>query len=178
MYIWAGIDVDTQLSGIKEKAKLIDQQIGFKNSCFTLPLHISLKTSFPLDKPMCNYVIEEINRYFASLKPFEIHIDKLEMYDHIMWIRMRRNAELDKVHDELNKLLLSKYNILLHEYDLDYKYHTTLFMSDKKEEIHQAYQLMQNIELPQSICANQFIIGTSETGELGSYKIYKKIIKS
>lgn len=87
---------------------------------------------------------------------------------------MSRNEELDKVHDDLNKILLEKYNIGLHEYDLDYKYHTTLFMDNNTNNIKDTYNLINKIELPQSILANQFIIGVSETGELGSYSIYKK----
>lgn len=63
----------------------------------------------------------------------------------------------------------------MHEYDLDYKYHTTLFMDNNTHSIKEAYNLINNIELPQSIIANQFIIGVSKTGELGSYSIYRKI---
>ena len=102
-------------------------------------------------------------------------MDKIEMYDNIIWIRMKRNTYLDKVHDELNSILLEKYNIKLHEYDLDYKYHTTLFMDSNKDSIKEAYNLVKEVDLPQNIKANQFIIGTSETGELGTYKIYKRI---
>lgn len=46
MYIFLGIDVDNQFAEIKNKATIIDKNIGFKNSCFTLPSHISLKASF------------------------------------------------------------------------------------------------------------------------------------
>lgn len=97
------------------------------------------------------------------------------MYENIIWIRMCRNKELDKVHDDLNNLLLEKYNVRLHEYDLDYKYHTTLFMDNNTNSIKDAFDLINKMELPQSIMANQFIIGVSETGELGSYTISHKI---
>ncbi len=175
MYIFLGIDVDDQFSEVKNKAKLIDKSIGFKNSCFTLPLHISLKASFKMDNSNFDNVIEEVINYYLSIQPFKIDIYKLEMYDNIIWIRMCRNKELDKAHDDLNKILLEKYNVGLHEYDLDYKYHTTLFMDNNTHSIKSAYNLMDKTELPQSIMVNQFIIGVSETGELGSYSIYKKI---
>lgn len=175
MYIFLGIDVDDQSSKVKSEAGLIDKNIGFENSCFTLPLHISLKASFKIDNSIFDNVIEEVINYYLSIHPFKIDIYKLEMYDNIIWIRMCRNEELDKVHDDLNKILLEKYNVGLHEYDLDYKYHTTLFMDNNTNNIKDAYNLINKIELPQSIIANQFIIGVSETGELGSYSIYKKI---
>jgi len=135
MYIFYGIDVDEQLSEVKNKAKLIDRSIGFVNSCFTLPLHISLKASFKIDNSIFNNVIEEIISYYLSISQFKIKIHKLEMYDNIIWIRMYRSKELDKIHDDLNKILLDKYNIGLHEYDLDYKYHTTLFMDNNTGEL-------------------------------------------
>lgn len=177
MYIFLGIDVDEQFSEIKTKSQLIDKSIGFQNSCFTLPLHISLKASFKIDNSPFDNIIEEVINYYLSIQPFKIDIYKLEMYDNIIWIRMCRNKELDKVHDDLNKILLEKYNIGLHEYDLDYKYHTTLFMDNNSDSIKEAYKLINKVELPQSIIAGKFIIGVSETGELGSYNVYKRVKK-
>ncbi len=175
MYIFLGIDVDNEFAEIKKKANIIDKNIGFKNSCFTLPMHISLKTSFKIDSSNFDSVIEEVMNYYSSIRPFKIDIYRLEMYDNIVWIRMCRNRELDKVHDDINRILLEKHNIRLHEYDLDYKYHTTLFMDDNTHSIKEAYNMISKTDLPQSIIANQFIIGVSKTGELGSYRIYKKI---
>lgn len=175
IHIFLGIDVENQFTEIKDKAREIDKNIGFKNSCFTLPLHISLKASFEIDKSIFNQVIEEVVNYYLSIQPFKITILNLESYDNIIWIRMNRNKTLDKVHDELNQNLLEKYKIKLHEYDLDYKYHTTLFMDNNPDIIKEAYEQINNIGLPKYLTANQFIVGVSETGELGSYKIYKRI---
>ncbi len=175
MYIFLAIDVDNQFSEIKNKASIIDENIGFQNSCFTLPMHISLKASFKIDSSNFDSVIEEVVNYYSSIQSFKIDIYRLEMYDNIVWIRMCRNRELDKAHDDINRILLEKHNIGLHEYDLDYKYHTTLFMDDNTHSIKEAYNLINKTELPQNIMANQFIIGVSETGELGSYSIYRKI---
>ncbi len=76
MYIFLGIDVDNQFSEIKNKAKLIDKSIGFQNSCFTLPLHISLKASFKIDNSNFDNVIEEVINYYFSIQPFKIDIYK------------------------------------------------------------------------------------------------------
>lgn len=48
-------------------------------------------------------------------------------------------------------------------------------MDNNTNSIKEAYDLINKMELPQSIMANQFIIGVSETGELGSYTISHKI---
>lgn len=175
MYIFLGIDVDNQFLKIKNKAEVIDKNMDFQNPCFTLPLHISLKASFKINKSIFDNIIEEIINYYLTIQPFKIDIYKIEMYYNIIWIRMCRNKELDKVHYDLNSILLNKYHIELHEYDLDYKYHTTLFMDNSPIKIREAYALIDKGQLPESITANEFIIGVSESGELGSYNIYKRV---
>jgi len=177
MYIFLGIDVDNQFLEFKNKAKSVGERIYFKNSCFVLPLHISLKAAFKIEDSIFDNAIEDIVNYYSTIEAFKIDISKLEMYDNIIWVRMIRNKMLDKVHDGLNKMLLDKYNIPLHEYDLDYKYHTTFFMDDDAEKIKEAYSLIKNVKLPQCLTANRFIIGVSETGELGSYRVHKCIKK-
>ena len=49
MYVWVGIDVDSQLQKIKSKTRKLEQDIGFLHSNLTLPLHISLKMPFEID---------------------------------------------------------------------------------------------------------------------------------
>lgn len=108
MYIFLGINVDDQLLEVKNKAKLIDKNIDFTNSCFTLPLHISLKASFKVGYSNFDNVIADVINYYLSIRPFKIDIYQLEMYDNIIWIRMSRSEELDKVHDDLNKIFIRK----------------------------------------------------------------------
>ncbi len=50
-------------------------------------------------------------------------------------------------------------------------------MDDNVNNIKEAYSFINKENLPKSIIANNFIIGVSQTGELGSYKIYKRIKK-
>lgn len=175
MYVWIGIDVDNSLKEVKNKALVIDKTIKFKNSCFTLPLHISLKTAFEVDEDSFEKVISTIVHYFLSIRPFKIYVNSFEKYDNIIWIRMNRNKELDKIHDDLNNSLKDEYGIELHEYDLDYKYHTTLFMDNNFNSINEAYNIIKKEKLPTSIVADLFLIGTSKSGELGTYTIYKKV---
>ena len=175
MYIWIGINVDDQLSGIKEKAAKIDREAEFKNSCFTLPLHISLKISFPAESADFQSVIDDITDYYRSIKPFEISVKGFEKDRNIVWIRMVNNREIDKIHDDLNEMLLSKYKVGLHEYDLDYKFHTTLFMDDDEDKISKAYELIRDVRLPKSLNINRFLIGISDSGNLGTYSIYREI---
>lgn len=175
MYIWIGINVDGQLSDIKEKAMKIDRELEFKNSCFTLPLHISLKISFPMENGDFEAVIGDITDYYKSIKPFHIGVKGLEKDENIAWIRMVNNAEIHKIHDDLNEMLLQKYKVGLHEYDLDYKFHTTLFMDDDADKISKAYDLIKDVALPETLYINRFLIGTSQSGSLGTYSVYREI---
>jgi 2'-5' RNA ligase len=175
MYIWIGIDVDGQLCEIKQKALEIDRDFNFENSCFTLPLHISLKMSFPMSGDNFQSVVYDIASYFESTAPFEISLKGIEAYENIVWIRMINNEEINKIHDDLNDMLLSKYGVGLHEYDLDYKFHTTLFMSDDEDKIKTAYEEIKDTSLPDTLKINRFLIGTSNSGKLGTYSVFKEI---
>lgn len=176
MYIWIGINVDEQLTIIKEKAFTIEKTLGFKNSNFTLPLHISLKISFEVDDSVYLNVIETIAEYYQTLNAFEIAVKGIEKDEVIVWIRMHSNENINKIHDDLNEILKNKFSVGIHEYDLDYKFHTTLFMDNDKEKIDKAYDLIRNEVIPSILSANKFVIGTSESGSLGTFSVCKTVI--
>ena len=175
MYIWIGINVDSQLCDVKKQALEIDRRLNFKNSCFTLPLHISLKISLPVDDSKIQSVTGDIVEYYQSLKPFQIAIKGLEKDKNILWIRMVNNGDIDRIHDDLNEMLLERYSIGLHEYDLDYKFHTTLFMDGDEDKISKAYEYIKGVALPPSLTIDSFLIGTSKSGALGTYSVFKEI---
>lgn len=175
MYIWVGIDVDSQLWDIKHTAYSAEKEIGFKNSNFTLPLHISLKISFPVDDGIYLDVVQALTEYFKTLSPFEICVKGIENETSIVWIRMSHNETLNKIHDKLNSMLLDSYGVGLHEYDGDYKFHTTLFMEDNNEKTDIAYDKVKNIKIPEKLIANKFVIGISDTGALGTYRVFRTV---
>ena len=88
---------------------------------------------------------------------------------------MKKNNILDNIHIDLNSMLLEKYNIGLHEYDLDFLFHTTLFMDNDEEKIKKAYERIKDITIPKAMLINKYIIGISETGEPGTYTVIKEI---
>mgnify|MGYP003289483294 CR=1 FL=1 len=175
MYIWIGIDVDDQLPRIKAAAKEIEDRIGFRHSNFTLPLHISLKISFPVPEDQAAKVMRDITAVFEETPGFSIPVQGIFLDEVITWILMKENPTLNALHDRLNSLLLEKYQIPLHEYDLDYKFHTTLFMDDDRDKVCRAYKAIRDIPVPDNLIANCFVIGTSPTGKLGSYRVVHQI---
>ena len=178
MYIWIGIDVDSQLTEIKEKAIAAERRIGFCNSNFTLPLHISLKISFPIADELFIEVKDDIVAILNEYEAFEIDVCGIELFENICWIRMHRNLDLDDIHDKLNKILLEKYGVPLHEYDTDYKFHTTLFMDKDPSKVLDAFNALHGVEAPSKLIAERFVIGTSESGALGTYRVVFEYRKS
>ena len=175
MYIWVGVEVESQIAEIKKFASEIEKKIGFENSNFTLPMHISLKISFPVLDAVAENVMKDIEKLYHSVTPFEIAVDKIECYENISWIRYKQNDKIDEIHDRLNAMLFEKYGVGLHEYDCDYKFHTTLFMENNEEKIRSAYETVKNVYLPEKISVNKLLIGVSESGKLGSYRVFREV---
>jgi 2'-5' RNA ligase len=171
MYIWVGVDVENQLLEVKEKTMEVEKKLGFANSNFTLPLHISLKISFKVDDNIYQKVINKITTYYRSLKPFEVEVKDIENFNTIVWIRMVNNKMIDQIHDDLNKMLFKEYNVGLHQYDLDYAFHTTLFMDNDTVKVNKAYEMIKDVKLPSKLMINKFVVGTSKDGSLGSYAV-------
>ncbi len=171
MYVWIGIDVDDQYGKIKEIAKKIDDELCFKHSCFTLPMHISLKISFKIDESDYEKVSKTILDVFEKIKPFEIAVKGIQDEGNICWIRMQDNPCLNALSTEINHILGEKHGVPLHEYDLDFKFHTSLFLDDDHQKVHQAYMRVRDVALPEKLIAHRFVIGTSKDGQLGTYKV-------
>lgn len=175
MYIWTGIDVDSQLTEVKSQVKALEESIGFNNSNFTLPFHISLKISFEVDDAIYPDVVNTIIEYYKILKPFDIEVSGIEIENVIVWLRMKGSEIINKIHDDLDRILMEKYGVPRHEYDLDYKFHTTFFMDSDEEKISSAYREIKDIKIPSSLYVDSFLIGASETGALGTYKVTHNI---
>ena len=175
MYIWVGIDVDSQLSAIKEQTKKSEEAIGFAHSNFTLPLHVSLKISFNINEEDYEAIVSDIEDIYRRFDSFHIAVKGIECLDNICWIMMKKCEELNRLHDELNGMLLEKHGIPLHEYDTDYKFHTTLFMDSDFDKVRAGYLSVRDCALPDTLLASRFVIGCSPTGALGSFKVVKVI---
>lgn len=177
MKVWIGIDVDDQLSELKNRAKEIESELGFLVPACSLPYHISLKMSFDANEDNIDAIIRDIENIYDRVEPFEIDIDKIEYESVIVWVMMCQNDDLSKLHDELNTILLEKYGVALHEYDTDYKFHVTLFMDGDPEKTLKAYDKIKAFPLPKKLSARKFAIGLSPNGDFGTYRMIKEIIK-
>ena len=175
MYIWVGINVEDQLGEVRRAVDGVFEKIEISNVTCQLPLHISLKISFEIENSLFGDVLDDISRVYGACEPFEIKVKEIEKHENIEWIRMYSNEKVEALATELNMMLREKYGIPLHEYDLDFVFHTTLFIDDDPEKINSAHSLLGNVHLPDTLVANTFVIGNSETGENGTYRVYKTV---
>ena len=173
MYIFVGINVEKTLENIGRKVNEINDNLGYEYS--TLPLHISLKMSFEIDNGKVNNCIEMLTNYLKNIKPFTIYPKGIENEDVIIWLRMNNDDQIDRIHLDLVNIIEKQFGIAPHEFDLDYKFHTTLFMSDDVDKNRKAYEIIKNCDFPMEINANKIIIGTSQDGTIGTYRVYKEI---
>ena len=178
MYIWVGINVEEQLKDARMAVDRVFDKIDISNVTCQLPLHISLKISFEIENSLFDSVLNDIIAIYKLQQPFEIKIKGIENHENIEWIRMYSNEDLEVLATSLNMMLREKYGVPLHEYDLDFVFHTTLFMDDDAEKINAAHNLLGNVYLPETLIANTFVIGKSETGENGTYEVYKTVKKN
>ena len=175
MFIWVGINVEEQLKETRMAVDRVFEKIDISNVTCQLPLHISLKISFEIENELFESILNDIISIYEAQKPFKIDVKGIEKHDNIMWIRMYSNKDLEALATYLNVMLKEKYSIPLHEYDLDFIFHTTLFMDGDKEKINTAHTLLGDLNLLEALVANTFVIGKSETGENGTYRVYKTV---
>ena len=175
MYIWVGADVDSQLGEIKDLTKKTEEALGIVPSTLTLPLHISLKISFCVDNRIVDDVIESLSEIYETIKPFYVRTKKIEHRGKLVWIRTKKSAKLDSIHNRLDKVLNEKHSVELHDFDRHYLFHTTLFMCEDKEKSGTAYEAVKEAPLPQKLRIDRLVIGQSPDGTAGTYKVIKTV---
>ncbi|MBQ8295751.1 MAG: 2'-5' RNA ligase family protein [Clostridia bacterium] len=173
MYIWVAIDVSEQLKELRREAERVTEELSFFNAALTLPMHISLRISFWVAEDKVAAVIKRIEEYYAAVSPFEIFPKAVENNGNVVWLSIREHAKLKKIHQDLVDLLLREYAIPLHEFDETFLYHATLFYGREQKTAELAYRRMQNATFPKTVQVNRLLIGCSESGAAGEYRVLK-----
>ena len=177
MFIWTAIDVDEQLTAVKKEAKRIEEVVGFRESNITLPLHISLKISCEIPDGKYEEVVRDIKAILNTMPKFEINVRRIELHETIAWIAMEENVHLKKLHASLVEVFLEKYQMQPHKFDLDFKFHTTLFLDSDESKVKDAFLMIKDIELPTTLVADKFVIGMSPEGKVGTYRVTEEMEK-
>lgn len=175
MYIWVAIDVNEQVGELREKAENYVSTHGLSSPTLTLPFHISLKISFQIPDNRCQEAVQDIREFLKSLKPFSIAVRGIEQNGPIVWLAMEDNTELTCIHKRLDEMLLEKYSVAQHAYDKAFLFHTSVLMIDNEEQLLRAFQAMKDTNIPKVLRAEKLIIGSSETGQAGTYRVNEEI---
>ncbi len=176
MYVWLGIDLDSQLQQFKNNVCDVKGKVGLPQENANFPMHLSLKISFQIDDELFPRLAKDLCAYYKRLRPFDVEVAQMECHPNISWILYKPCQRLMDISIHLNDFLLANYGVPLHEYDTDFKYHTTLFMDDDGQKVATAYDMVKNLPLPQKVKVNTFCVGTSSSGELYTYQVCKRVV--
>ena len=175
MYVWLAIDVDEQLKALRSRTEQVTAQLACFNSALTLPLHISLRMSFPIEDAAFESAVNRIERWYRTLSPFQIAVQGMERNRNVVWLKIAGCPELERLHSEVVRLLQEEYGIGLHPFDQDFRFHASLFLNSDENKAAEAFSLLQNESLPFTLTASRFVIGCSETGRAGEYRVIRTI---
>ena len=176
MYIWVAIDVDEQVSELREYAEGYVRGHGLSSPTLTLPFHISLKISFEIPDEKRVEVTRYIRDIFKTLKPFEIPVGRVEKNGLILWLTIGESAELASIHNRLDELMLEKYGVTEHEFDKAFIFHTSILILNSEEQICRAQDAIKAVNIPSTLVAKKIIIGSSESGRAGTYIVDEEIV--
>lgn len=173
-YLWVAIDIDRQLKELRNQVKLVADRLGSSNTALTLPLHISLRISFPVEDSVFEEAVRRIGGYYAGLSPFEVEVQGIERNGNIVWLKMKGNEQLDRIHADLVEIFQKEYGVPPHTYDRAFLYHATLWMGKDEAQAEEAYECLKQEKLPGRLVAEKFVIGCSETGRAGEFRVIQE----
>lgn len=171
MFIWSGINIEDQLPELKRRKAEIEGKLGITDTVVNLPLHVSLRISSQIADEISPRLIDAILEFYITLDPVELFTDGIEREGNIIWLRFKENDEIKSVHHRLCALMKERFAIPLHPFDLEFKYHTTLFLGISEDKLTASYEMVKSVNIPESVTLNRPVIGVSESGLAGTYKI-------
>lgn len=175
MYIWTAISFADQLAELRQQAAGISGELALDNPSLTLPIHTSLSISFEAADEVYDRIISDLTGYFSTLVPFPVYPEAIERNGQIIWLKMKETPELAEIHTHLINLLQHRYGVDPHPFDLDFKFHATLFFGSEDHALDTAFSLINATPLPEALTARKFVIGTSPSGAPGSYCVCREI---
>lgn len=172
VFIWTAIDVSGQADELTERAREVSERIDAENPALSLPMHISLKISCQIKTKNLPQAVEGLSRKLEETRSFNLTPECIEREGGVVWIRHRENERLRQLHQWVVDFFLDQYGVMPHKFDLEFAYHTSLFVGNE-EEATRAFALLKDEPLPQRLTAEKYVIGVSESGKAGEYRVIK-----
>ena len=172
MFIWTALEMESQMPETKRDIRKIASAVGREDlPCFSLPLHLSLKISFPVPDGEADAVRGSIREIFAGFAPFPVSILGVERRGGLIWLRAKTSPELVSLHETLDGVLSERFGVPQAAYDRNFLFHVTLFHGLTGEEAAQALGALEEAILPVRSWAKTWLIGSSPDGVPGTYRI-------
>ena len=108
-------------------------------------------------------LIDNIIDLIKRKLPLTVETNKIEKFNNIIWVTYNDNKVLEDLHNNLDEMLLS-YGITKHEYDYDFKFHSTLFMDENTDKINEIYEKIKDIDVSSTEVIDTIVIGESKDG--------------
>lgn len=177
MYVWIGLGLDdTYSTDVRNYIKPINEHFHVSEAAFTLPLHVSLKTSFKVDNALD--VANDLKNYFSNAKKVDLFLEELTVLPGVIWIDIGESSLLRYYHNFVLKFLYTKFGIQKTGFDGDeFRFHATLFQDkDNKSALNSLYNSIDPSRITgRTVKADKLYIGISEVGEVGTYKVLHTI---
>lgn len=110
MYIWTGLVLPKNFEEkIRNICRNINKDFNVCEQSFSLPQHISLKTSFNIE----NYieVIEYMKELLKDIKSINIKVIGISKINGVIWLDIEENEQLREIHNTLNKKLWERFEV-------------------------------------------------------------------
>lgn len=174
MYLWIGCKLPEAFSQeIRRYLLSLPGSSAMDLSGFSLPQHISLKISFEAGAKYAQ-MLNHLSHLLQLQKPFSVHPIGVESLSSILWICFRENTHLQQLHRMLDTELEHRFGIGQHPFDQQFIFHSTLCMG-KAEAISALEQQFSSFQFPSELVIDTFLLGISETGDSGSYRVIREI---
>ena len=182
MYIWTGLIFNkNDEDKIRKICKEVNYNYNVNEQAFTLPQHISLKTSFNVDnyKDVVDYMKSILKDNLSSIDITITGISKLN--NGVIWFDIEENKELRKFYNMLNEKLLEKYGIPLIKFDgNNFQFHSTIFQDvEIDDRLNDMVEILKSkFQFPIVLKVNEINFGISEIGTVGTFKVFDKLVKN
>ena len=174
MFIWIGCRLPAEFErAVRSRCLELNRDIGLGTVAFSLPQHISLKISFDAgaDAPE---ILDAVETLLRREKPFYVNPRSIETAGSILWLTFQENPTLRKLHRLLDRTLEQDFGIPQHPLDKSFLFHSTLFLGEP-ERLAKMQARLSGFALPPELVVDTFLLGLSETGEAGSFRVVRQI---
>lgn len=172
MFVWTAIYIESQLEDLRREVLRLAEEKNVRCPLNFLPLHVSLKISFDIPEERVEECVSSLCALFRKTRPFTIEAEDVEFKPGIIWIKMKENDALSDIHARLDAMIEEKFGIAPHEFDRAFIYHCTLLF-DVDENLRRIYPAIRELKIPAKLNARSFLIGISEDGMPGTFRVYK-----